>query len=1852
MKRRFRAIIQSKTELEDKQSIWLNEGFFRYYNNGEWEPIGMTKNDPNITALLLKEHISNKQNPHGVTKQQIGLSHVTDDAQVRRVEMGKPNGVASLDITGKVPIEQLPSGIGGGTSDLVLGETATTAYPGDKGKKNADDIAEANYQIAKLNEDRESLWDEVTQLRDNVGKPSGIAPLDEQGVIPSQFLPSYVDDVVEYTDITYFPTTGESGKIYIALDTNKTYRWGGTTYVEMTSSVALGETSATAYAGDKGKANRDDIDALKSSVSTISSNLEEVTETAETAYSASANLHRDFEDFKTIHGDFGSTRIKTLEDKMTVVEPKVDKIDSHVADNNNPHATTKSQVGLGNVTNDAQVKRTEMGANNGVATLNAEGKIPENQLPAGVISSLIIGETEGTAYDGAKGAKLKSYFDDLRSLPFIGYGGSDTFDDTGYSRVFTKIGYDPNSDTFKIIGSSLAFKIPVADPLKSTGCGLITNLDKKKFNSAVASGNNIAELNVKDPTNAGVEIELDYNNINPSNGVQSITARSEYIPVADKTKATGSGLMLNTDKAKLDGIAESANNYVLPAADNNVLGGIKAIKSTNITFNTLPENSTKYNTGLRINEDQQGVISVPYPNNATTTSSGLMSAEDKTKLDNSTEYVLPAAGKNILGGIKAVSDAVDVVDANSITTNGKTTAINTAHVLAPFVWNAAANSVMPQIVMPREVTANSYGLMSPEDKVKLDGLGGGDYTLPAARENTLGGIKANVGTYNVPKSISNCSIETANVYIDSSTNKLFAFYNYPYVATTTDDGLMSKIDKIKLDSLTEIELASPTKAGIIKVGSNNIEDLVNTTDSDLVPNYNNMLATYVVRTDSEGTAYVNVPITKTATTTKDGLLSKTDKAKLDNLNNIGTASSTTSGTIKVGDNTLGDTIILPTDPDEIVDYHNSVLYYKVRTDSGGTGYVNIPIPKTATTTKHGLMSKTDKLKLDSLNLLEPASPTVLGGVRAKVGDPDDAVDYTQPTVEYNYSRKLFVLERDYSNEIGFIPIPIPEIATTTKDGLMSSANLKQHNTLYSIARGNIISEVTGSVSDNTYSLTVTKKGINTNGVQTTTNSDITLPLASTTSCGLMPKEDKIKLDSLSNYTLPPATTSSLGGIKVGSGLTVAADGTLSSSVNLDLYQIVPSLDLVTHPSTNKIYLVQDNDAPLDSGNIYSEYIYVKDAFEKIGEYTASVDLSDHYNKGEINNKLAAYATKASVDEVNAKFNDYLTKTDATSTYATKTDLNSTELRVNEIEDFTNSFNDNYKQFLDASLTRPFVNTIKYNISNTNKNELSIFLKGKYGIIEESELVSSVTLPLATTTTCGLMSKEDKAVVNSFNSNGSFVSEVSVDSTYTQGIKLNVKSINTSDSNVVNEPITIPLATSTTNGLMSKDDRARLIKLGQDGWVSSITGTVNIDGIKITANNGLTSTLDSNYTIPIATIVAPGLITPTDYSNLQYLAEDSNNIITSFSGTNNADGSIKLKWYKALGTAKDSDLFTIPIATTTTAGLMSKDDKKTVDEAKSLMYSNQITSGLLILPEQDGSIKLTWNNDTLMQEGHSYIIPLATSSKAGLITPTQLSALNAVSGVTGNTNKYVNALSITKNTTNNNITFTWNSNTVTNGSQANSSFAIGLATTSEFGLMSSEDKTDIESLKSSVNSILGTDIYRPSSVTVYDTSIVLDFKKYNLSGTTVTAPDDYSGGTSLTLPSATTSKAGLLSKADKIKLDSLTSITIGTADGTAYEGSKGVALENSLQSLQMAQIDRPNTTGIAYGTTYVDLPFTTNTLDYISTAADEPSVGKSFNIHAATSTKAGVMSATDKAKLDSISVITNSQLTTALASIKF
>lgn len=99
-------------------------------------------------------------------------------------------------------------------------------------------------------------------LSSDKGIKGGVAELDENGLVPSSQLPGYVDDVVEgyldedtfYMDATHTESlVGETGKIYVDLETNKTYRWSGSAFIVISETLALGETASAAYRGDRGK---------------------------------------------------------------------------------------------------------------------------------------------------------------------------------------------------------------------------------------------------------------------------------------------------------------------------------------------------------------------------------------------------------------------------------------------------------------------------------------------------------------------------------------------------------------------------------------------------------------------------------------------------------------------------------------------------------------------------------------------------------------------------------------------------------------------------------------------------------------------------------------------------------------------------------------------------------------------------------------------------------------------------------------------------------------------------------------------------------------------------------------------------------------------------------------------------------------------------------------------------------------------------------------------------------------------------------------------------------------------------------------------------------------------------------------------------------------------------------------------------------------------------------------------------------------------------------------------------------------------------------------------------------------
>ena len=219
--------------------------------------------------------------------------------------------------------------------------------------------------------DTSELNSKVQQFINSKGAPNGLASLNESGIIPSAQLPSYVDDVIEVDTFSNLPGTGESGKIYIVQDTNLTYRWSGTDYVEISKSLALGETSSTAYPGDKGKATTDKLNRIPDKLITDTVNVNQSTTEAvlnfvtyrQEAQQIGRNTLTITSATTSQAGLMSSsdkTKLDGLKDQAGItsdINAVQTNLETHINNKSNPHKVTKDQVGLGNVDNTSDANK-------------------------------------------------------------------------------------------------------------------------------------------------------------------------------------------------------------------------------------------------------------------------------------------------------------------------------------------------------------------------------------------------------------------------------------------------------------------------------------------------------------------------------------------------------------------------------------------------------------------------------------------------------------------------------------------------------------------------------------------------------------------------------------------------------------------------------------------------------------------------------------------------------------------------------------------------------------------------------------------------------------------------------------------------------------------------------------------------------------------------------------------------------------------------------------------------------------------------------------------------------------------------------------------------------------------------------------------------------------------------------------------------------------------------------------------------------------------------------------------------------------------------------------------------------
>ena len=271
------------------------------------------------------------------------------------------------------------------------------------------------------------------------------------------------------------------------------------------------------------------------------------------------------------------------------------------------------------------------------------------------------------------------------------------------------------------------------------------------------------------------------------------------------------GLMSAYDKQKLDSIEGYSNHYELPTASTDVLGGV--LIGANISCTDGAISITKANISTALG------YTPATPDLVTDSSDGLMSSEDKTKLDNIAEnannYSLPTASISTLGGVRIGSNVtvgdrgvISIAEASDSVYGVVKTGSNISNTNG--VINITKDDVSSALgyTPPTQDTAtqSSNGLMSMDDKIKLDSIGDipEAYVLPNASSTELGGVRIGSNITNNDGTISINKDDVSNALGYTPPTQDTTYIN----ATSTVDGLMSKEDKSNLDKIVQYMISN------------------------------------------------------------------------------------------------------------------------------------------------------------------------------------------------------------------------------------------------------------------------------------------------------------------------------------------------------------------------------------------------------------------------------------------------------------------------------------------------------------------------------------------------------------------------------------------------------------------------------------------------------------------------------------------------------------------------------------------------------------------------------------------------------------------------------------------------------------------------------------------------------------------------------------------------------------------------------------------------------------------------------------------------------------------------------------
>lgn len=542
------------------------------------------------------------------------------------------------------------------------------------------------------------------------GQPSGLAELDSTGKVPAAQLPSYVDDVLEFSTKDQFPQTGETGKIYVSKDTNLTYRWTGTQYLEISQSLALGETPSTAYSGDKGKANRD---ALNSMPTKITSYLTPTTSTGELVKINYKYAAKD------------SLNYGPLQD---------DNIDI-------PSATT---------TNAGAMSAIDKGRLDDLYDEFGSIQNPGDKLDS-LPNNLVTG-VDATSRN-ATSVTINYKQSDLSAAS------------NSYANPITK------SQTIPAATQSAAGVMTATDKqnLDVNIPNRITNLDNR-VTTEVDRLEELIESSSSEITNdLNVEIQARKDGDNQLqtniNNLQS-TMNTELAKKVGKVTVAGSGNAVTTASISGDTLTltkgATYNNYVHPAGSapskasgfykfstdsTSHVASVTAVAKSDITALGIPGQDTTYG-------------------NATQSTSGLMSAADKTKLDGistgANKYVHPTgeAANKTLGLYKVATDATSHVKQVAAVTKADITALGIPAQNTNTTYTFANGSAGNFTVTPSGGSAQTVSVGKPANAGNADTVGG---ISPSAFVKKAGDTMTGTLTINQTSSVAPLTLHGTDV---------------------------------------------------------------------------------------------------------------------------------------------------------------------------------------------------------------------------------------------------------------------------------------------------------------------------------------------------------------------------------------------------------------------------------------------------------------------------------------------------------------------------------------------------------------------------------------------------------------------------------------------------------------------------------------------------------------------------------------------------------------------------------------------------------------------------------------------------------------------------------------------------------------------------------------------------------------------------------------------------------------------------------------------------------------------------------------------------------------------------------